>query len=1023
MSLKIDRLQLEIIIDNDQSRKQLRALESEMKQLKKEMKKVPEGSAEWNKMSDRLKALQMQHDKVIDTIGLHGLSIKELTQRQRELNLMMRNMDPRTAEYKKLAQQNKEVAARMRELRTGASQAKFSIGKLADGFNKYFAMATAAAAAITGIVFSVKNLIQGSAELSDKFADVRKTTGLTATGVRELNKDLKAIDTRSSRSELLSLARIAGKLGVTGKEDILGFVRAADQINVALAEDLGGDAEEAIRQVGKLVDVFKIKDQVGLENGLLKVGSAINALGAASTANEAYLIEFSKRMGGVATQANISVQDILGLGATLDQLGQTTEVSSTSLSKVMVDMFKDSAEYAKIAGMSVEDFTQLLNTNANEAFIKLLDGLNGNNDGLAVMAKRLDDLGVDGSRSIGVLATLSKNTAILRGQQKLSNDEFAKGTSLTDEFNVKNDTLAGTLAKIQKKLAGMFINSKFLEGINNLVTGFAKLIGATKEYQDIKIGKSFTEEVSDLNSLFEATKRTTQGTDARKIAIKQINEKYGEYLSNLLTEKSTLEDIRDAQKEANDNLIKNIAIKSKEADLSTIMNESLAAQKKQYDEMIDYFSERTGNSQLAGIFKAEVMSVIDSFVNANDLFDGESQQLLNSITKKYGVSFTEVFKSVQNIAQAQLTEQDQIKSTTEFYDAYIEKLNEVINLNNENSPGGEDGNKDTVPRNKYGQTFEEWKQQQDLFVDQEQAYWEGLDRNVLIPDEESVDDESEYLISKYKETLDGRQAFLEAFHDAGLISEAQYNDDLLKLNKERASKEIDIERLKQQGKTALMQASFDLALSLAKQGSNSYKIIASLEAAINTYAAATAALAPPPVGAGPVFGIPLAAATVITGLANVAKINAIQFATGKYDVIGATDGRTYSANYTPKATTGIYSNPTLIGGLGLVAERTPELVVDGPTLSNIQMNAPGIIEAILAMRVPQFATGNYQTPQPIAGVANQDISKQQDFTPVMIQLLTQIIEKLDKPTRAIVVYQDIQDVDDEINAIKYSVSK
>lgn len=163
-------------------------------------------------------------------------------------------------------------------------------------------------------------------------------------------------------------------MGIEGKTNLEGFVRAADQINVALKEDLGGDTEETIRQVGKLVDIFKVKDDFGIEQGLLKVGSIINELGAASTANEGFIVEFSKRVAGVAPSAGISVDAIMGLAATLDQFGQQAEASSTVYSQMMAKMFKNTTAYADIAGMSLEKFSVLMNTDANEAFIRVWRG-------------------------------------------------------------------------------------------------------------------------------------------------------------------------------------------------------------------------------------------------------------------------------------------------------------------------------------------------------------------------------------------------------------------------------------------------------------------------------------------------------------------------------------------------------------------------------------------------------------------------------------------------------------------------
>jgi TP901 family phage tail tape measure protein len=79
-----------------------------------------------------------------------------------------------------------------------------------------------------------------------------------------------------------------------------------------------------------------------------------------------------------------------------------------------------------------------------------------------------------------------------------------------------------------------------------------------------------------------------------------------------------------------------------------------------------------------------------------------------------------------------------------------------------------------------------------------------------------------------------------------------------------------------------------------------------------------------------------------------------QHYSGKYPVTGASDGRSYMASWAGEAKTGIYGTPALI------AERGPEMVVDYPTLRNMQMNAPGLIRAIMAMRVPQYGNGKYK---------------------------------------------------------------
>lgn len=113
-------------------------------------------------------------------------------------------------------------------------------------------------------------------------------------------------------------------------------------------------------------------------------------------------------------------------------------------------MFKDTDTYAGIAKMQLADFTELLKTDANEAFIRVLEGLKGNNAGFTEMARKLDKLGLDGARASAVLGVLANNTMLLRDQQSYSNGEFQRGNSLINEFNTKNTTAQAELEKAKK---------------------------------------------------------------------------------------------------------------------------------------------------------------------------------------------------------------------------------------------------------------------------------------------------------------------------------------------------------------------------------------------------------------------------------------------------------------------------------------------------------------------------------------------------------------------------------------------
>ena len=429
--------------------KSLKKLEAENTKL---IKRREEDTATLKRNKVELEANSGKVEKLRKNLDITTLSIEELNREITKTGALFRRTDPNDPKWKEYQKTLVSLRKRHSELSAQAQATHGFLCRVADGVNKYWNLVVSGMASFTGIIFGIKSAINKYVEFTDVIADVQKTTNLAKEEVIELNEELKKYDTRSAQDELMGLARIGGKLGIEGRDNILGFVRAADKINVALKEDLGGDTEEAIRQVGKIVDIFKVNDQFGIEAGMLKVGSVINELGMASTANEGYIVEFTKRVAGIAPITNVQVPAVMGLAATLDKFGQTSEVSSTVYSQVMTQMFKKTGTYAKIAGMEIKEFSGLLHRDANEAFLRVMEGLRGNEGEIEKMIASMGDMGMEGKRAVGVLGVLANNTEVLRAQQRLANEAFDEGISLTNEFEVKNSNLAAQRAKAKKDL-------------------------------------------------------------------------------------------------------------------------------------------------------------------------------------------------------------------------------------------------------------------------------------------------------------------------------------------------------------------------------------------------------------------------------------------------------------------------------------------------------------------------------------------------------------------------------------------
>lgn len=450
MSLKIDKVQLEIIMKSDTTRAEIIKLEDQAKSLKKTMgtlkndpAELAKASAEYDKVTNRIKDLRK-------SIDLTAMTMRELQDKSKMLSMQLRNLTPGSAKFNEMDAELKKVNARMKELRGTAQSTQSGLSNLANGFNKYFAMTTAFIAGITGASLAFRKLSEDVAHMDDVYSDVMKTTNLAKEDVLALNEDFKKMDTRTSRESLNNLARDAGKLGLEGSKNILNFVDAGNQINVALGEDLG---EDAIKSIGKMVGVFarstKELQGIGLKEQMLAVGSAINSLGASSSADESYLVAFAGRLGGVAKQAGISMDAILGFGSALDQDMQQVEMSATALQNFIMKLMGDPAKFAKLAGLEVKGFTKLLKEDANAAIKQVLTAMN-ERGGFQALIPMFEEMGLEGARSVGVLSSMAGSIDKIDAAQKIANKSMADGTSITKEYNIKNENLAAKLDKAKK---------------------------------------------------------------------------------------------------------------------------------------------------------------------------------------------------------------------------------------------------------------------------------------------------------------------------------------------------------------------------------------------------------------------------------------------------------------------------------------------------------------------------------------------------------------------------------------------
>jgi hypothetical protein len=319
-----------------------------------------------------------------------------------------------------------------------------------------------------------QNIVHQNYELSDSMGQLQIYLKGSKTDADSLLESLKKIDTRTSLANIVDISTIVAKKGVA-KDEITGVTKALDQLFVVLGTEVG-DPHEAVSSLVKLVNVYSEDKHVTAKN-IGDIGAAIQKLTSSGVATGSFLINFAERLAGVRGITGVSIQNVLGLGAAIQELGQTSEVAGSAASQLIVKLFADIPKYAGFAGKSVEEFTKTVTQNPVEALIQLAQGLKTNKEGLAEVAQAFDAAGIHGSRVVGVLGDIAGNADYMRKRVADSNKAFGDQATIVQAAAIKQNTFAATIDKVRKQFELIGTDRKFQNFLLSAASAVAFLAG------------------------------------------------------------------------------------------------------------------------------------------------------------------------------------------------------------------------------------------------------------------------------------------------------------------------------------------------------------------------------------------------------------------------------------------------------------------------------------------------------------------------------------------------------------------
>lgn len=657
--------------------KVVQALQQHIDKLKQRMASLDvstkEGKKEFNALQKELMSCNSVVTQNISSYNrmqhaIKNLSSTSLKDLRRALAAAKTEMGKLTADDQRLPL----VRKRVETLQGQIDKMTGSINKQGNAWNTalknlvayvgLFAVFNKAKEPITGV-------IQKNFEMSDSLADIRKVSGLLSKDVDKMAVSLSKIDTRTPVAELQKIAYAGAKLGIGnyGAEGLESFVKASNQVNVALKEDMG---EEALTALAKITEVMGLIPKMGVEQSMLKVGSSIFKLASTTTATSNKIVDFSSRLLSMGKTGGLATSDILALGAAVDSMAMEPEVASTAFSKLITEMRKGTNLIEKDLGLAKGSLKALLEEGKGMEALQTIFHKMHEDGNVFALDGLFKDLGSEGARLIKVMVTMADKVDMLDQVVRTSKDAFNEGIAVTQEYNIQQETAKGILERANNMWNKAFVNPdginsvkqiatewydfsraltessysqkavtgsltalivslkilvNILPGIIGFVAGqglvrgamlvynitkavmawvvaqralnlamsanvFGALVGAlalaytwfqkdanaaedaanatnrfTKSLAGAKneVGKAIVE----LDGYKKAIDNAKKGSNERLAAIDNFNKKFGSYLSNLLTEKSTAQDMAKAYNEAAMAIERKIMMQNKSKDL------------------------------------------------------------------------------------------------------------------------------------------------------------------------------------------------------------------------------------------------------------------------------------------------------------------------------------------------------------------------------------------------------------------------------------------------------------------------
>ena len=264
----------------------------------------------------------------------------------------------------------------------------------------------------------------------------------------------------------------------------------------------------------------------------------------------------------------------------------------------------------------------------------------------------------------------------------------ARGVTTAGAAATATGTAFSRLTLILKSNVFLFVASAIAALIMRLSQAKKELSEVEKSANDLsnsfrKFSKDSNAAGIEANTLFGRLKNLKEGTDERRDLLIKINELYGKYIPHLLSEKSTLEEIKKAQDAVNAALAQSIAYRSKESAMQRVGEQYTSKLADQISDLQNVYSA-AGVGNLGNIDVQKLTELTAKYYDAGLKWHSAQKQIWQDMYGPKGMSHSlvtensvfisrmdEAQRAVNNYVAHYYNQQQALKNINKKYDPVI----------------------------------------------------------------------------------------------------------------------------------------------------------------------------------------------------------------------------------------------------------------------------------------------------------------------------------------------------------------